>query len=245
MKKILLALTLGFSVVGMAQADLSVTLNSPMNNDVIGPNSPFSPSLTYTNLGTEPIDINDTLFFSMSIDGNTLSVGGGSLFYIDSVSLPANGGTYSVNFPALTLNIPGQAMTTMSFCVDVYAEGAGWTGVTESNTANNQSCATVTYDPNSIGITEYAQAAELNRKAINNSYFANGTFFVRVENASFKSATSLSVYSISGAEVYNVSLSNDGSSINEDVNLSGLNKGIYLVEVKGLANRSVKKIAIQ
>ena len=245
MKKLLLALTLGFSTAGMAQADISVTLNSPMNNDVIGPNSPFSPSFTYTNVGTEDIDINDTLFFSMSIDGSPLSIGGASRFYIDSITVPANGGTYPVNFPALTLNIPGQAMATMNFCIDVSVEGAGWTGVTEANTTNNQSCATVTYDPSTVGITEHSQVAELNRKVVNNSYFANGTFFVRVENASFKSATSLSVYSISGAEVYNISLSNDGSSINEDVNLSGLNKGIYLVEVKGLANRSVKKIAIQ
>lgn len=244
MKKILLALTLGFSVLGMAQADLSVTLNSPAANSTIGPGIPLSFDVTITNSGTVDITTADTVIYYPTLNGSilTTTVQGQTVpvaWIITGTTIAANGGTSNQVKNFSGLNVGGASAGTMSFCGNAYVYN-----VSESDSTNNVDCATVNYDPNSIGLVENVLNADLDLVK-NDSYFANGTFFVRVENASFKSATSLSVYSISGAEVYNVSLSNDGSSINEDVNLSGLNKGIYLVEVKGLANRSVKKIAIQ
>lgn len=246
MKKILLALTFGISTVAFAQADLGVTLNSPMANDVIGPNSAFTVSFDVTNPGTEDIDLLDTVFFQMSLNGSPLSVNGGTRFYVDSVSIPANGGTYAISFPPLTLNIPGQTMTTMSFCVDVEAEGIGWTGVADADLTNNQDCATVTYDPNTIGISENGLVATVEAKLIDNSFFANGIYHVEMSNVVASStATAIAVYDLTGKEVFNAPLSVSANAINEEVSLN-LNKGIYIVTIKG--NDSIlssKKIVVQ
>ncbi len=245
MKKTLLALAFGVSTLASAQADLSVSLTSPMANDVIGPNSPFAPSFIYTNLGTEAIDFNDTLYFEMSVGGTRLSVNGGSRFYIDSISVPANGGTYTVNFPSLTLNIPGQAMTNTTFCIDVYARGNGWTGVTESNTANNQSCANVTYDPSTISLIENAVEASIEAKVVDNSYFANGIYNVDLKNVT-SSKNEMIVIDITGKEVFKTVLNVNNTSIEESVNLSSLRSGIYIVAIQGgNANIATKKIIVQ
>lgn len=239
MKKVLLALTLGFSAVGMAQADVAVSVNTPAANSTITAGTQFAVDFTVSNVGTEAIDANDSIIYFPKINGQYIPSQSNPnvpvAYYTQQAIAAGNSGNVSFNF-----GLTGGSNMQIDFCVEVLMRGAGWTGVTEADEANNESCNSVSYVNNTVGVEELSVISP-----VDESYFANGTFFVRVENQSFVGATSLSVYSISGAEVYNVSLSNDGSSINEDVNLSGLNKGIYLVEIKGLSNRSVKKIAIQ
>lgn len=245
MKKLLLGAAIGFSTIAFSQADLSATLNSPMPNDVIGPNSSFALDFTINNPGTEDIDYQDTVLFQMSLDGSPLSVNGASTFFVDSISIPAGGGSYNQTFPPLTLNIPGQAMTNMNFCITIVGRGAGWTGVTEANTTNNQACASVTYDPNTVSIAEFANEASLKREISDESYYASGTYYVRIDNAEILSTPSMVVYNIAGREVFSSGLSTNGTSITDEVSLNSLNEGIYLVEVRGLSARSVKKIVIQ
>lgn len=235
MKKILLALTLGFSVAALAQPNITVTLSNPVANSTITAGSQFTFDVLIANTGTVAVAATDSIIFAPVLNGSFLTSGGNPVIYLDQQAIPV-GGSVTVTRP---LNISGGSSGQISFCALAEVWGPNW-NVTESDTTDNLDCSTVTYNANSVSTSEFTVVTPSDE-----SYFANGTFFVRVENQSFVGATSLSVYSISGAEVYNVSLSNDGSSINEDVNLSGLNKGIYLVEVKGLANRSVKKIAIQ
>lgn len=240
MKKLLLAITLGVSTIGFSQADVAVTLNSPAAGSTISSGTQFSIDFTVSNVGTEAIDANDSIIIYPKINGSYLPNPNNpnvALATYTQQAIPA-GSTGNVTF---NFGLQGGQDATYDFCIEVLMRGAGWTGVTEANTTDNEGCNTVNYVVSGgVGIGELRAIS-----AVDESYYANGIYHVRMKYQSLVGATSLSVYSISGAEVYNVSLSNDGSSIDEDVNLSGLKKGIYLVEVKGLSNRSVKKIAIQ
>ncbi len=244
MRKILLALTFGISTVAFGQADIAVTLNSPMANDIVGPNNPFALNFTISNPGTEDIDLLDSVLFQMSIGGNVLSINGGSIFYFDSVNIPANGGTYTYSLPPLGLNLSGAAAGAMNFCVTVSAIGQGWSGVSEASTANNQSCSNVMYQPATVGLAEGFEQASASTKLIDNSFFANGLYNVDMKNV-IASTTGIAVYDLTGKEVFNAPLSVKANTINEEVSLN-LNKGIYIVTIKG--NESIlssKKIVVQ
>jgi len=77
------------------------------------------------------------------------------------------------------------------------------------------------------------------------SYYANGTYFVRMANQYVVGTPALVVYNITGVEVFRSELNSNGSAIDQNVSINGLAKGIYVVEVQGLSNKSVKKIVVQ
>lgn len=236
MKKLILALAFGVSTAAFAQPDVAITLTSPANNSTITAGTAFNFDVTITNNGTEPIDANDSIIFAPIINNNYINSGGNPLVYLEQQAVPVGG---SVNITR-SLNLSGGSSGQLNFCGVVVMRGAGWLNVTESDATNNQSCNTVTYSSGTVSAEEFTVVSP-----IDESYFSNGVYHVRMSNQSIIGSTSLVVYNIAGAEVIRTELTSNGSDIDQDVNIEGLNKGIYLVEVQGLANRSVKKIVVQ
>lgn len=238
MKKVLFSIFLGASFAAMAQPDLEVTLTAPANNGTITAGTQFNFDVTFTNKGTVAIDAQDSIIFAPVINGSLLgSSGGGSVVYLEQQAIPV-GGSISVTRP---LQISGGSSGSWNFCAFAVVTGNGWSGVTESDTINNEDCITLTYDAGSnIGMSELTFT-----QAVDDSYYANGTYFVRMENQVLTNTPSLVVYNLAGVKVFSTSLQNDNTTINQDVVIEGLTSGVYLVEVQGLANRVVRKIVIE
>ncbi len=234
MKKSLLAFFTMASIAAFAQPDVEAVLTSPANNGTITAGVQFSFDVTINNVGTEPIDLSDSIIVAPTVGGNYINSGGNPLIWLTQQAIPV-GGSYTFSNP---LNLSGGTAGNLNFCAVVAVTGAGWTGVTEANTANNESCNTVTYD-NGMAVSELSVAV-----AGDKSFFANGVYHVRMENQTFKSTPSLVVFDITGAQVMSSSLVAQGGEVNQEVNLSQLPKGIYLVKVLGGVDLAAKKIAI-
>ncbi|MDZ7849204.1 MAG: hypothetical protein U5L96_22170 [Owenweeksia sp.] len=87
----------------------------------------------------------------------------------------------------------------------------------ESDTTNNQNCNSVSYDAGSVSNAEISIV-----ESIDESYFANGVYHVRMKNYSISEQPVLRVYNITGVEVFNSALSYNGNSIEQDVALPAL-----------------------
>ena len=237
MRKILLALTIGVSSVAFAQPNIKATLSSPAANSTITAGTQFNFDVLIENTGTEAIDVNDSIIFAPVLNGSFLTSGGNPVIYLEQQAIPV-GGSVTVTRP---LNITGGSSGQVNFCALTAIWGAGWNGVTESDTTDNFPCSTVTYNAGgSVGTSEFSIVSPSD-----DSYFANGTYFVRMTNQSFVSTPTLVVYNIAGVEVFRSELSSNGSAIDQNVAINGLAKGIYVVEIQGLSAKTVKKIVVQ
>lgn len=240
MRKILLALTFGISSVALAQPNVSVTLNTPAANDNISDGTQFTMDFTIANNGTVAIAATDSIIYAPVVNGSFLAgQGGGPLLYLNQQAIPV-GGSVTISRP---FGLTGGSTGTLSFCAFVDVWGPLWNGVVESDTTDNLSCNTVNYTTGG-GTVSTAEFTVISPS--DDSYYANGTYFVRMSNQSFVSTPSLVVYNITGVEVFRTELSGNGSDIDQNVALNGLSKGIYIVTIKDDANiLSSKKIAVQ
>ncbi len=232
MKKILLSF---FSVVtfgAFAQADVSARLASPAANATITAGTQFNFDVVIKNEGTEPVDMQDTLFYLPVINGSYLGNGQGGIvgWGIFTTINPGDSITESRQ-----LNISGGSSGNLTFCAEVIVVGAGWTGVTETDTVNNIGCNPISY--NAGGGVSISEISLVN--SMDNSYYNNGTFFVRMANYSFDNRAEMKVYNTMGAEVFSSELAPNGSSLVQDVDLSQLDNGIYIVKVAGGNNAAV------
>lgn len=227
MKKILLSF---FSVAvfgAFAQNDLAVTLSAPTMGTTITAGTAFTWDADITNLGTEPIDAADTIIYAPQINGSFIGNGqGGVVAYARTgISLTTGQSTNVTN----SLNLSGGSSGTFDFCVVAIPRGMGWTGVVQSDTTNDAGCNQVTYDAgSSVSVSEWTLLSTKD-----NSFYNNGVFHVRMSDYNFTTNTVLKVYNMTGAVVYSVQLANNGSSIEENVNLASLKNGMYIVRING------------
>ncbi len=234
MKKALLALLLGSSLSIVAQNDIEVKMTSPSANGTVTAGTAFNIDLTIKNTGT--VDI-DSIIFYPTINGSLIGTsGGGVVAYYEPGPLLPNA---SKNVTR-QMNISGGSSGAWNFCGVGEVWGAGWTGVTESNTNNNEECVALTYNAGTVGISELRLT-----EAFDYSYFSNGIYYVRMDNQTIVSTPELVLYSITGKEVLRVALQYNNVSIDQQVEISGLPSGVYLSEVQGVATRFVRKIVIQ
>lgn len=239
MKKLLLsAFSLAFGFGAMAQPDISIRMTSPADNSTITAGTQFNFDVVITNTGNEPIDANDTILYAPTINGSLLGNGqGGSVVYGSITSTLAVGD--SISFSE-TLNLSGGQSGTLNFCAIAVVTGQGWSGVTESDTLNNEDCASVTYNSGNISTSEFTLAS-----ASDNSYFSNGVYHVRLENFAFIDGANVRVINIAGAEVYNTTINSQGNKVEQELNLTSLNGGIYIVQISnGKEIISTKKIMV-
>lgn len=243
MKKVLLTLSLGLSIMAFGQNDLSVTLTAPAANSTVGPGIPFNFDVTITNNGTQDVTASDTVVYFPSVNGGLLTQNGIPIaWFITGMTIAGGGGTTTGSQGFAGLNIQGAPAGNITFCGAVFGLGPNWSGVTESDTTNNSDCSTVAYDPNSIGLSENVLTVSLNLDAVDNSYFANGVFHVEMENI-VTDNNELVVFSITGKEVLKSSLTRDGDKITSNVDFSSLKAGVYITVVRsGSKALSTKKI---
>ena len=225
MKKLLLfCLGLAF-VPAFGQADVSIRMVSPQSGDAIVAGNQFQVQAVIKNVGTEPIDAQDTVIYQPFINGGAIGDGqGGVLFYAFTGASIAPGD--SSLRPANPLALSGGSSGNWNFCTIVLVRGAGWTGVMEADTSNNTDCAAVTYDAGSMSSGEWSVA-----QREDNSYYHGGTFFVALNNYELKDYPQLRVVNLLGAEVMNTAINQRGNQVYGEVSLNKLKRGIYVVQI--------------
>ncbi len=251
MRKTLLSLVALFAFgAASAQNDVSITLNSPTGGSSIGPGLPLSFDVTMTNLGTQAVTANDTLIYFPTIAGNLLTTtqNGQTVtvaFRLTGTNIPTNGSeNRSVNFGGLTLT--GAPAGNIDFCGNVIAIGPNWNNVTEDDTTNNSSCASVVYDPNGgIGIAENVLRGEVKGLAIVDASYANGgTYFVEAYNLGSSSA-SVSFVDLTGRTLLTQEFEVRNSELKGEISLNSIPRGVVLavLSVDGQAV-STKKVVV-
>ena len=215
-----------------SQADIEVILNEPIDNANLSSGTPFTFDLTVANIGTVDIPATDTILFAVVVNGAILP----GAVYSDATGLDAGD---SANY-SLSVTLTGGTSGTLTICGTAVAVGPTWDGISESDSTNNLDCADVNWD--AVGIEELSLA-----QAGDDSYYADGTYFVRLKNQPITSTAQLVVYSMTGAQVFSTSLNNGSYGvISQDVQLGSLPKGIYLVQIQGKDfNIQARKISVQ
>lgn len=225
----LFALLLG-TTLAFGQNDMSITLNSPTNNSTQGPAIPLTFDVTITNSGSVDVTASDTVLYAPTLDGSLLSSGGQPLVYAFVGPLTAGQSVNRThNFTGFNLGTaPAQSF---DFCGLVVVFGPNWNGITESDTNNNTSCATINYDPNgTVSIDENMLVGRL--KPINESYFSNGTLYIRVANVDDAERVSMRLIDLNGRVVREESLEASNFAIENDMPLN-IAQGVYLMQLEG------------
>lgn len=236
MKNLLLSALFMVSASVFAQPDIEVKLVSPANGGSFSAGVQFNFDVRIVNKGTVAIDAMDTIFYAPVINGQFVNAGGVPLIFTQQVAV----NTGDSVLLSETLNLSGGSSGTLNFCAIGVVAGNGWTGVTESDTLNNLGCNMVTYNAGTVGSSEFTV-----NTFVDDSYYANGVYFVQMRDAAVSTEPVLRVYNITGQEVLSTSLTVQGSEINQEVRLSSLNKGVYIVQVTSGSNAlSTRKIVV-
>lgn len=222
MKKLLLSfIALAMASTTIAQKDISVELTSPSDGDVIEEGVDFDFNFTVTNNGPSPMVVGDTVAFGVNLDGQDV-LGGYFLVNRTNGDVPV-GGTFDFSTPLSFPQVPDN--NDHDFCVLVFLQDSDSSNiiVTETDMSNNISCATITFDQGSVSVdTE----GDLHVNSAN--VFPNPA----VEEVNFEftgfDVTTLSIYDLNGAEVYQ-SASVDKT---KTVNVSNLESGLYIYKVE-------------
>lgn len=248
MKKVLLSLFALCSFGAFAQADVAITLDAPAAGSTLGPGQAFDFDVTITNLGSVDITASDTVVYAPALNGSLLTSGNppqNIVYDFTGTTIAAGGGTETRSHSFTGLNISGASAMQVDFCGLVAVLGPNWTGVTESDTTNNESCNTVNYDPNSVSIGEHVMSASLQREALDNSFYANGIYTLEVSNLE-SGAAEINVISITGQTMLSTVKEIQNHELKGSLELESLSKGVYIVSITLEGNRiSAKKIVVQ
>ncbi len=247
MKKTLLLASLVLAAnIAIGQKDLAITLNSPAPGTTLGPGVQFDFGFQIDNLGSVDITPSDTVFFLPLVNGNSLvdtSQGITIAYRLTGTTLTATTGTYSNQVSFGGLNIQGGSAGPIDFCGTVFASGPNWGGVTEPNEVNNESCNSVNYDPNTIGIAENVVFVDLTAKAIDNSYYANGQYNLDIKNVN--GLVEIKIINIAGITVVAEKLEANNGELTGALSVDNTDNGIYVVTVTNNNKPvSVRKIMI-
>ena len=164
-KLVLFVFTLTLSVAAYAQPNLAVAVDSPAT--AISSGQQFTFAWTVKNTGTVAFNTTDTIYFLPVINGGYVNNGSGNavVWGYTNQSIPV-GDSLTFSRP---WGLSGGSSTTFELCMDHIAFGAAWTGVTESDTLDNE-CMMVQYT--TVGMSEFR---ELHME--DNSYYANGIYY--------------------------------------------------------------------
>lgn len=223
MKKLLLFAVSLFTASAIAQPDIKVTLVSPTSG--ISEGTQFTFEVKIENTGTEAIDAMDSIIYAPLINNQFIGNGaGGILIYLNQQAIPVGG---SANVTQ-NLTLTGGSSGMISFCGSAAVLGAGWSGIDEADTTDNVDCANIQYTAATIGVSEWTVATP----TTNNSYFANGMYFVDVNSFENLSNTELVVFNLAGQDVVREGLEFNSGKIERTVDLTSLPRGVYLVQIK-------------
>lgn len=240
MKKLLLStLFASLSIFAFAQANVSITLDSPVAGANLASGTAFNFDVTITNTGSEPIDAMDTIIIIPTVNGSGIAnQSGGILAFGIQRTIAANGGsdTYSQS-----LTLTGGADGALNFCSVIGVLGAGWSGVTESDTTDNQNCSTVNWSTGTIGISEIRLAS-----LEDNSFYNNGVYNVRLSAANASQSMTFELINLTGKVIQSSTFDVNNSEVSEDISLNAPAKGVYIARLTSNGQPvSTKKIIVQ
>ena len=237
MKKLLLSLfTVAVSVAAYAQPNLEVRVDGPTTAITSG--QQFNLDWTVKNTGTIDFTSADTIFFFPTVNGSYLDDGTGNAVYwgyINSAVAVGDSTTFSRQW-----GLQGGSSTTFDLCLDHLVWGTGWTGVTESDTADAQ-CLQVQYI-NNVGLGELEVISTKD-----NSYYAKGIYHLRLENALGSTNINMTVFNITGQIIQQELLNGGSGSISTDINLATDKAGVYIVKLSNDNGETIstKKIMVK
>jgi len=236
MKNLLLLALFLIGFTSFAQPDIAVKLVSPPDGGSFTAGVQFNFDVRIINSGTENIDAMDTILYAPVINGQFVNTSSGNPLILVAQSTINAGDSATFSQP---LNLFGGSSGNLNFCATSIILGAGWTGVVESDTTNNTDCNSVTYNA-SVSSPEFTVV-----EFVDHSYFANGIYHVKMQDAVISEIPVFRVYNITGQEVYSTRLNVNGDNINEEISLNGLNRGVYIVQVlSGSRALSTRKIVV-
>ncbi len=236
MKNFLLSVLFLVSASAFAQADIEVKLINPPEGGSFVAGVQFNFDVRIVNKGTVDIDAMDSVLYAPVINGQFINSGGVPLIFLSQTPINA-GDSLTISE---SLNLSGGSSGTLNFCAIAAVSGAGWSGVVESDTTNNQDCNSVTYDAGGVGSAEFTVV-----DFVDNSFFSNGIYHVEMKDAILSGQPVLSVYNITGQPVYSTELNVTGNDISEEISLNSLKKGVYIVQVlSGSHSLSTRKIVV-
>lgn len=229
MKKFLLSIACtAVAALTFGQKDISVTLTSPADGDVITQGVNFDFEFTITHNGPDDLVLEDSVYFGITVDGNLVTPG---VYLADRTNGAVTvGGTWDFASPFGFSQLPDN--NTHDICVVVLLQDSdsSYTFVTETNMLDNQSCANVQFaGASAAGVTEIA-AASYNVTAYPNP----ATSVVNFELS--QGAEEIVIYDVNGKAVKTIAVENTL----ETVNVADLENGVYFYAVK-FENGEVKQ----
>lgn len=240
MKKLLLSgLFSALSIFAVAQSDVSVTIDAPTAGANLAAGTAFTFDVTVTNNGTTAITAMDSIYVIPTVNGSAIGLSnGGILGWIYSQPVASNGGTATFSN---SMNLTGGVTGPINMCGVLVMRGPNWTGVVESDTTNNVSCANVNWTNGTIGISEFAIAT-----LTDDSYYSNGVYNVRLNAADAQSNMTFELISLTGKVVQTATFSTKGSQVSEDITLTAPSKGIYIARITSAGKPvSTRKVVVQ
>lgn len=231
-KNLLTSVLLLLSVCVYAQRDIKVVLLSPKQGDSLVNKTPFSVSVQFINVGTEPFVAADTFFVSYYLNNFKIITGPGLTYTVREILADTMhvGDTITKNYGSISMDMQ-RINGYERFCVGVvvYSEA-----IDQMN--NNAGCA----DMNSFWRTGLA---DLNTSSPEPSIYpnpVNGILTIKNDKAKYNA---VNVYDLAGKLVLNKSLI-IGTA---EVDLSYLNAGLYYYELvaNAVENNESGKLAIQ
>lgn len=239
MNKFLLStLLVSFSILAIAQANVSVTIDSPVAGANIASGQAFNFVVTITNSGVEAIDMMDTIILIPTINGSAINSASGILEWNIQRSITENGGTDTFS---QTLTINGGADGTNNFCVLIGVRGLGWSGVVESDITDNLNCSIVNWSTGTIGMTDFRLAS-----LEDNSFYNNGFYKVRLTSAKATQKMTFELIDLTGKVIQSSTFDVNNSDVSENIALRSPSKGIYIARLTSNGKAiSTKKIIVQ
>jgi len=237
MKKLLLSIASALTLTLSAQPVLNVTLDSPTNGSSITAGTAFNFNVTVTNSGNQnhlgmP---SDTVIYFPLFNGNLLATsGGGVVAWYMSDAISASGGTATAS---KSLNVSGGSSGTLEICAGIIYGGDSYTTTAQLDTSNN--CANVNYSAMAIGELRLTETFD-------NSFYSNEVYYVQVSSRVDLVNPTIEIVDISGRTVKHINLTADGGEISQEISVSDLPQGVYIVRLnttKGLI--SINKIIKQ
>jgi hypothetical protein len=244
MKKILLTCTVALmATFSYAQrvADLTIKLNSPATGAKIRTGTPFNINITLKNNGPDVIKSTDTILHVWSIS-NQLNP---QLFaLIPHTSDMAVGDTLNVTIPGNQLQGGnGTSYNLCSFAFLFNAEEPDTVFDNQLNAANNRSCNTINYSGVGIGEIVASKVSAFATSSYPNP--ANKAMTVTF-NANVNETYSVQIMDVQGKVISTIENTASTSGTQEvPVNVSVLNKGIYIYTVNKNGSVSSSKFIVE
>lgn len=221
MKRLILSCFFALSsIAAFAQLDLAAThIVSPAAGTVVTSNSPISIVFAVTNTGTTTLNVGDSIFYRIDINGGVVTIGGANIFYIPLTKTLAPNDSVHITVGA-TLDFwnfgQGSLANQSTFTIGFNVRGTTCCpSLDDADLTNNQI---------SISLTNGSLSADELDALQLETFYANNE--LHVEFLSGLGMIDVSIYNLAGQIVKTTSLTES-----DNVNLNELPKGVYISKI--------------